>query len=76
MSLSRAARIAELTTDLALTRASIRQIVQGGQAYSAEGRAMTRADLAALRTLEKEQQSELAQLERPAAIRVYGVVHR
>lgn len=76
MSIARAARIAELTTDLALTRAAIRQIVIGGQAYSAEGRAMTKADLAALRALEKDQQSELAQLERPAAIRTYGVVHR
>jgi hypothetical protein len=76
MSNSRAARIAELTTDLAFTRASIRQIVQGGQAYSAEGRAMTRADLAALRALEKDQRSELDQLERGTATRVYGVVHR
>lgn len=72
----RAARIAELTSDLALTREAIRKIVTGGQAYTAEGRTMSRADLRALRELETDQKSELAQLSRGNATRVYGVVHR
>lgn len=76
MSTARATRIAELTADLALTRGAIRAIVQTGQAYSAEGRAMTRADLKALRELEKDQAGELDRLTRGTAGRSYGVVHR
>ncbi len=76
MPVSRADRIAELTADLASTRAAIRRIVESGQAYSAEGRAMTRADLMTLRALEKDQRTELDALERGTATRVYGVVHR
>ncbi len=72
----RAARIAELTSDLAITRQAIRNIVRGGQAYSAEGRMMTRADLRALRDLEKDQADELARLTRGSATRIYGVIHR
>lgn len=73
---ARAARIAELTSDLALTREAIRKIVAGGQAYSAEGRMMTRADLRALQDLETNQEARLTQLSRGNATRVYGVIHR
>jgi hypothetical protein len=73
---NRAARIAELTADLASIREAIRRIVTGGQAYSAEGRMMTRADLKALRELEKDQAEELSRLTRGTGTRVYGVVHR
>lgn len=70
------ARIAELTTDLTGVRSSIRAIVKGGQAYSAEGRAMTRADLRSLRELEKSYVSELAELKRGGQARIYGAVFR
>ncbi len=73
---ARAARIAELETDLVGVRESIRRIVSGGQAYSAEGRMMTRADLKALRELEKDYADELARLVRGTRGRTYGVVHR
>ena len=76
MSTSRAARIAELTSDLAATRLAIRNIIAGGQAYSAEGRMMTRADLAVLRTIEKEQAEELARITRGTRGRTYGVIYR
>lgn len=76
MTTNRAARIAELTADLASVRESIRRIVTGGQAYSAEGRAMTRADLNALRELEKDMATELGTLTRGRGGRTYGVVHR
>jgi hypothetical protein len=74
--MSTAARVTELTADLALTRAAIRAIVSGGQAYSAEGRSMNRADLTALRTLEREQAAELRGLQRGSGPRVFGVLHR
>jgi hypothetical protein len=73
---TRAARIAELETDVASVRDAIRRIVSGGQAYSAEGRAMTRADLKSLRELEKDYADELARLVRGTRTRIYGVVHR
>jgi hypothetical protein len=76
MPIDRAARITELETDLAGIRDAIRRIVAGGQAYSAEGRMMTRADLRALRDLEKDTADELARLVRGTRGRTYGVVHR
>ena len=76
MPTAREIRITELTDDLALTRAAVRKIITGGQAYSAEGRVMTRADLRALREIERDQANELAQLTRGSATRMYGVVHR
>ena len=76
MPIDRAARITELETDLAGIRDAIRRIVAGCQAYSAEGRMMTRADLRALRDLEKDTADELARLVRGTRGRTYGVVHR
>ena len=76
MASARDLRLAELTSDLALTREAIRTIVRGGQSYSAEGRVMSRADLRALREMETSQATELARLERGSATRVYGVVYR
>jgi hypothetical protein len=76
MATTRAARIATLDADIELTLDAIRRIVTGGQAYSAEGRVMTRADLGALRSLLASQRSERNQLARGNGARVYGVVHR
>lgn len=76
VSTDRAARIAELKSALASTRAAIRRITDGGQQYSAEGRSMMRADLRALRELEKDQADELARLERGRRGITYGVIHR
>lgn len=73
---SRTARLTELEADLAGVRDAIRRIVAGGQAYSAEGRMMTRADLRALRELETSYADELARLTRGTRGRTYGVVHR
>lgn len=70
------ARIAELTADLAATRGAIRKIVETGQAYSAEGRSMNRADLGALRMLEESQAKELRSLERGSGPRVFGAIYR
>ena len=76
MTTQRALRITELTSDLAATRLAIRKIIASGQAYSAEGRMMTKADLAVLRKIEKEQGEELAILQRGTRGRTYGVIHR
>lgn len=76
MSSDTAARIAELKADIVTTRDAINRIVSGGQAYSAEGRAMTRGDLATLREHLKELRRDLAELEGGRTTRVYGVVYR
>jgi hypothetical protein len=70
------ARIAELETEIAEVRAAIRQIITGGQAYQGEGRAMTRADLGALRTMEREKVAELRRMQTGGAIRMRGGVYR
>lgn len=70
--MTRAARIAQLETDLAETRSAISRIVTGGQAYSAEGRAMTKADLRVLQERESMLETKLSRLQR-GGIATYGV---
>lgn len=72
----RDARITELKEDLQRIRNAMRAVITGGQAYSAEGRVMTRADLRELRALERDLAAELAQLKRNSGARVFGVLHR
>ena len=71
-----AERIAELESDLVIVRQTRRTILTGGQAYSAEGRAMTRADLAELSETEKLMADELRLLKRGSGPRVFGVIHQ
>ena len=75
-SAERTARIEELRSDLAQVREAQRKIVAGGQAYSGEGRMMTRADLAQLGTREQDLAQELSRLQRGRAGRTYSVNYR
>jgi hypothetical protein len=72
----RLARIEALTTRRAALEASILTIIQGGQAYSAEGRVLTRADLKALREMEKDVDVEIARLRRSSGPRLLGAIYR
>lgn len=69
-----AQRIAELETELTEVRDAIRKIVTGGQAYGAEGRTMTRADLKVLQEREDMLRAKLTKLRRGSVIRTYGVI--
>lgn len=46
---------------LDLTRAAIAQILATGQSYNGQGQAMTRANLAELREMEKHYEEKIAQ---------------
>lgn len=70
--MSRAARIAQTETELTEVKAAISRIVTGGQAYSAEGRMMTRADLKALQERETHLEGKLARMRR-GGIETFGV---
>ena len=70
------ARIVEIDAELAAIRAARLKVVTGGQAYQADGRQMTRADLRGLRELEKDLQQEQARLRRGGRIPTFGVVVR
>jgi hypothetical protein len=72
----RLARIATLNTRRAALEASILTIIQGGQAYSAEGRVLTRADLKQLREMEKEVDAEIARLNRSSGPVLLGAIYR
>jgi len=71
-----AARLADLDARLAETTAAISKIVATGQAYSAEGRMMTRANLRDLRELEVSLRRERSGVARRGRIRTFGVVVR
>lgn len=73
---SHAVRIAEIETELCAIRAARLKIVATGQAYTAEGRQMTRANLRDLRDLEKDLMREQSMRQRNGRIRTFGVVMR
>jgi hypothetical protein len=57
---------------LAEVQAAISRVLTGGQAHSAEGRALTRADLTALQARESLLKATLARETRGSAV-TYGV---
>ena len=74
MPLSRAERLAQLDTRIDEVVEAISRVATGGQAYAAEGRQMTKADLAQLRQLEHDLKRERAAVARGGRIRTFGVV--
>lgn len=70
--MTRAERIAQLETQLSEVQQAISRIVTGGQAYTAEGRAMTKADLSVLQERETLLEQKLARARR-GAIPTFGV---
>lgn len=70
--MTRAERLAQAEAELAEVKSAISRIVTGGQAYSAEGRAMTRADLKALQERETHLEAKVSRLSR-GGIPTYGV---
>jgi hypothetical protein len=70
--MTRVERIAQLETELAEVKAAISRIVSGGQAYSAEGRAMTKADLRVLQDRETLLEQKLSRAKR-GGIATFGV---
>ena len=70
--MTRAERITQLETELAEVKAAISRIVTGGQAYSAEGRAMTKADLRVLQERESLLEQKLVRARR-GGITTFGV---
>lgn len=69
-------RLAAIDTELCAIRTARLKIVNTGQAYTAEGRMMTRANLRDLRELEKDLERDRARLVRGGRIRTFGVVVR
>ncbi len=67
-----AERIAQTQNELTEVKTAISRILTGGQAYSAEGRAMTRGDLRALEEREVRLEAKLTRLQR-GGIRTFGV---
>jgi hypothetical protein len=70
--MTRAERIAQYETQLAEVQQAISRIVTGGQAYTAEGRAMTKADLGVLQERETLLEQKLARAQR-GGIATFGV---
>lgn len=70
--MTRAERITQSSTELAEVKTAISRIITGGQAYSAEGRAMTKADLKVLQERERMLETKLARLQ-SGGIRTFGV---